>query len=83
MYYKFAIEDIKAKKGKLPREEKRDILLYIEGVTVEADSDKKAIRALANLVNGRLGRDSEESSAIITLPDYANCQVVVSAEKID
>lgn len=83
MYYKFIIEDIKAKKGKLPREEKRDIIIYVEGLMVEADSDKKAVRALANLVNGRLGRDSEESSAIITLPDYANCQIVVSAEQID
>lgn len=83
MYYKFIIEDIKAKKGKLPREEKRDIIIYVEGLMVEADSDKKAVRALANLLNGRLGRDSEESSAIITLPDYANCQIVVSAEKIN
>ncbi len=83
MYYKFVLEDFKAKKGKLSREEKRDILIYIEGVKVEADNEKKAIRAFANLLNGRLGRDSEESSAVITLPDYASSQIVVRAEKID
>lgn len=83
MYYKFVLEELKAKKGKLSREDKRDILLYIEGVRVEADSEKKAVRALTNLLNGRLGRDSEESSAVITLPDYSSCQIVVKAEKIN
>lgn len=83
MYYKFVLEELKAKKGKLSREDKRDILLYIEGVKVEADSEKKAVRAFANLLNGRLGRDSEECSAVITLPDYGSCQIVVKAEKIN
>lgn len=83
MYYKFVLEELKAKKGKLSREDKRDILLYIEEARVEADNDRKAIRAFANLLNGRLGRESDESSAVITLTDYGSCQIVVSAVKID
>ena len=83
MYYRFELEDFKAKKGKLAREEKRDIMLYIDEARLEADNEKKAVRAFANMINGRLSRDSEGDSAVIILPDYANSQLYIRAVKAE
>lgn len=83
MYFKIVLVDIKEKKGKLSREEKKDIRLYIEGVRFEADNEKKAVREFANMVNGRLGRDAEGDNVVITLPDYGNCQLVINAAKAE
>ena len=38
---------------------------------------KKAFRRLADVVNGRLSRDSGVEQATITLPDYGSCQLVL------
>lgn len=77
MKYTFELEAINAKKGKLPRDERYDITQYIASTSVEASDEKKAIRLLANQVNGKLSRDSDDTHAIITLPDYGNCQLVI------
>ncbi len=79
MKYTFELEGINAKKGKLPRDERYDISQYIASTSVEAADEKKAVRILTNQVNGKLSRDSDEQHAIITLPDYGNCQLVVRA----
>ncbi|MCI8513089.1 MAG: hypothetical protein HFI93_00435 [Lachnospiraceae bacterium] len=77
MKYTFELEAIHAKKGKLPREERYDITQYIASTVVEAPESKKAIRQLTNRVNGKLSRESDDERAVITLPDYGNCQLVV------
>ena len=78
MYFKIVLADIKIKKGKLSREDKKDIRVYTEGVRIESENEKKAIRAFANMVNGRLARETEGDSAVITLPDYGNCQLLIN-----
>ncbi len=78
MKYRFEIEQFTAKK-KLPRDERYDITQYITTLTLEADDQKKAFRRLADMVNGRLSRDSGADQAIITLPDYGSCQLVLKA----
>ena len=77
MKYGFEVEAIQAKKGTLPRDERNDITAYIASVTVEATEGKKAFRGLATKINGRLSRDCTDRSAVITLPDYSNCQLMV------
>ena len=79
MKYRFELTDLAAKKGKLPREERNDIMRYISSVTIEAEEEKKAYRLLSVQVNGRLSRESTKETAVITLPDYNNCQLVVHA----
>ena len=77
MKYHFELAQVIAKKGKLPREEKNDIMKYISSVTIEAEEEKKACRLLSIQVNGRLSRESTKEAAVITLPDYNNCQLIV------
>lgn len=76
MKYRFEIEQFSAKK-KLPRDERYDITQYITTLTLEAEDSKKAFRRLADVVNGRLSRDSGAEQATITLPDYGSCQLVL------
>ena len=76
MKYRFEIEQFTAKK-KLPRDERYDITQYITTLTLEAEDPKKAFRRLADVVNGRLSRDSGVEQATITLPDYGSCQLVL------
>lgn len=78
MKYRFEIEQFTAKK-KLPRDERYDITQYITTLTLEAEDSKKAFRRLADVVNGRLSRDSGAEQATITLPDYGSCQLVLKA----
>lgn len=78
MKYRFEIEEFTAKK-KLPRDERYDITQYITSVEVEAEDSKRAFRRLADMANGRLSRDSNGDQAIITLPDYGNCQLILRA----
>ncbi len=77
MKYGFEVEAIQAKKGTLPRDERNDLTAYISSVAVEASEGKKAFRVLANKMNGRLSRDCTDKTAVITLPDYSNCQIIV------
>jgi hypothetical protein len=77
MKYTFELEAINAKKGKLPRDERYDITQYIASTVVDAPESKKAIRQLTNQVNGKLSRESDDEHAVITLPDYGNCQLVI------
>ena len=79
MKYRFELDQLIAKKGKLPREERNDIANYISSVVIEAEEEKKACRLLCAKINGRLSRESTEKQAMITLPDYQNCQLVVRA----
>lgn len=76
MKYRFEIEQFTTKK-KLPRDERYDITQYINSLTLEAEDPKKAFRRLADMVNGRLSRDSGAEQATITLPDYGSCQLVL------
>lgn len=76
MKYRFEIEQFTAKK-KLPRDERYDITQYIHTLSLEAEDPKKAFRRLADIVNGRLSRDSGVELATITLPDYGSCQLVL------
>lgn len=78
MKYRFEIEQFTAKK-KLPRDERYDITQYITSLALEADDTKKAFRRLTDMVNGRLSRESGAEQAIITLPDYGNCQLILKA----
>lgn len=77
MKYTFELEAIQAKKGKLPRDERYDITQYITSAIEEAPESKKAIRQLTNRINGKLSRESNEEHAVITLPDYGNCRLVI------
>ena len=79
MHFKIVLVDIKVKKGKLSRDDKKDIKEYTERVRLEAENEKKAVREFANMVNGRLSRETEGDSAVITLPDYGNCQMLINA----
>lgn len=79
MRYHFQLDQVIAKKGKLPREERNDIANYISSVVIEAEEGKKACRLLSLQINGRLSRESTQEEATITLPDYNNCQLVVRA----
>lgn len=81
MKYRFEIEEFTAKK-KLPRDERYDITQYITSLEIEADDPKKAFRRLADMANGRLSRDSGEEQALITLPDYGSCQLVLRAVEV-
>ena len=40
---------------------------------------KKAFRRLADQTNGRLARGTDGEEAVITLPDYDNCRLVLKA----
>lgn len=83
MYFKIVLVDIKEKKGKLSKGEKKDIMMYIDSVRIEAENDKKAVREFANMVNGRLARETEGDSAVITLPDYGSCQLIVDVAETE
>lgn len=76
MKYRFEIEDFTAKK-KLPRDERYDITQYITSLEIEAEDSRRASRILADMANARLSRESDECQAIITLPDYGSCQLVL------
>ncbi len=76
--YRFEIEEFTTKK-KLPRDERYDITQYITSVEIEAEDVKKAFRRLADQTNGRLARGAEGAQAVITLPDYDNCRLVLRA----
>jgi hypothetical protein len=76
--YRFEIEEFTTKK-KLPREERYDIMQYITSLELEAEDTKRAFRRLADMTNGRLSRNSSEEQAIIVLPDYGNCQLILKA----
>ena len=78
MKYRFEIEEFTAKK-KLPRDERYDITQYITSLEIEAEDARRAFRRLADMANGRLSRDSSAEQAIVTLPDYGNCQLVLKA----
>ncbi|MBQ5951101.1 MAG: hypothetical protein IJL66_03000 [Lachnospiraceae bacterium] len=80
MKFRFELEKMTVKKNaKLPREEKADIISYLSSLQLEAPEEKKAIRLLSAQLNGRLSKDSEGSEALITLPDYGGCQLLVRA----
>ncbi|MCI8400685.1 MAG: hypothetical protein HFI38_01060 [Lachnospiraceae bacterium] len=78
MKYRFEIEEFTAKK-KLPRDERYDITQYITSREIEAEDPRRAFRCLAVMTNGRLSRDSNGEQAVITLPDYGNCQLILRA----
>ncbi len=77
MRYRFQVEDIVAAKGKLPRDERSDLIRYFSETSVEAEDGLKAGRALARKAAGRLSRDSSPEQLVLTLPDYGNCQLIV------
>ncbi|WP_434311233.1 hypothetical protein [Hominifimenecus sp. rT4P-3] len=77
MKYRFEVEQIAAERGKLPRDERHDIMQYFSGIVIEADERKKAARQLAKLSAGRLSKESTDETLLITLPDYGSCQVTV------
>lgn len=79
MSYRFEIQDVNAKKGKMSREERYDITKYITEQVLEADSGKKAFRLLAARVNGKLPKSVEDGENVITLPDYGGCQIRLKA----
>ncbi|MBQ4563114.1 MAG: hypothetical protein IJA58_01385 [Lachnospiraceae bacterium] len=79
MNYRFEIQDVSAKKGKMSREERYDITKYITEQVMEADTGKKAFRLLAARVNGKLPKSVEDSENVITLPDYGGCQIRLRA----
>lgn len=78
MKYRFEIEEFTAKK-KLPRDERYDITQYITSLEIEAEDSRRAFRRLADMANGRLSRDSGDELAVVTLPDYGNCQLTLKA----
>lgn len=82
MCFKFVLKDFRANKGKIARDEKNDIVSYIDGVVIEAGDEKKAVRAFTNMINGRLSKESGDDYAVISLPDYGNCQIVVEVDSI-
>lgn len=77
--YHFQVETIEAVRGKLPRDERRDVTQYFLNTVVEAEDPMKAYRLLARRSAGRLSKDSSPDRGILILPDYGNCQVVVRA----
>ncbi len=77
MRYRFQVENIEAAKGKLPREERSDLVRYFSETAVEAEDGLKAGRILARKAAGRLSRDSLPELLLITLPEYGNCQLTV------
>ena len=79
MKYRFEVETIVAARGKLSREERHDVTQYFENTGIEADDAMKAYRMLSKQSAGRLSKESAEEKAIITLPDYGSCQVIVRA----
>ena len=79
MSYRFEIQEVSVKKGKVSREERYDISKYITELAIEADSEKKAFRLLAARINGKLPKTVEDGENVITLPDYGGCQVRVKA----
>ena len=79
MKYRFEVETIVAARGKLSREERHDVTQYFENTGIEADDAMKAYRVLSKQSAGRLSKESVEDKAIITLPDYGSCQVIVRA----
>ena len=79
MNYRFEIQEVSVKKGKISREERYDISRYITELTIEADSDRKAYRLLAARVNGKLPKVVESGETVITLPDYGGCQIRLKA----
>lgn len=79
MKYRFEVESIVASKGKLSREERHDVTQYFEHTEITADDAMKAYRLLSRQSAGRLSKESAEDKAIITLPDYGSCQVIVRA----
>ena len=79
MKYRFNVENIVAARGKLSRDERHDVTRYFQSTMIDAEDERKAYRILAKQAAGRLSKDSGEKEAMITLPDYGNCQVVVKA----
>ena len=77
--YRFRVETIEAARGKLPRDERRDVTQYFENTAVEAEDPMKAYRILARRSAGHLSKESSPERGILTLPDYGNCQVIVRA----
>ena len=79
MSYRFEIQEVSVKKGKMSREERYDITKYITEQVMDADSGKKAFRLLAARMNGKLPKTVEDSENVITLPDYGGCQIRLKA----
>lgn len=79
MNYRFEIQEVNVKKGKISREERYDITKYIAEQAIEADCGKKAFRLLAARINGKLPKTVENDETIITLPDYGGCQIRLKA----
>ena len=83
MKYRFVVENIAADRGKLPRDERHDIVQYFSEMVIEAEDGKKAAKMLAKQSAGRLARESTDEAGMITLPDYGNCQVTVKVHAED
>ena len=79
MIFQFYVEGVAASRGKLPREERNDIIQYFENVCVDAEDPMKAYRILSRQSAGRLSKESREDQAVITLPEYGSCQITVRA----
>ena len=82
MLYRFEVTDMQAKKGSISRAEKSDIISYISSIETEAASGKKAFRMLADRTNGHLSRESTDTEAKITLPDYGDCRITVALRTV-
>lgn len=81
MMYGFSVESVTVKKGKISREEKADVISYINDQMVVADDAKKAFRILASRINGRLSKETTDSLCKITLPDYGNALLEIITKK--
>ena len=77
MIYAFEAK-IEAPKGKLSREDRTEILHYVEEQRVTAADPIRAIRQLASLTQGRSLLKLDENTAEFQLPDYG-CRLTVKA----
>ncbi len=84
MKYRFELVEITANaKNKLPRDERNDLTNYFKTVRIEADTPRQACKDLAEQANGHLARGkARDETAVIKLPDYGNCQVVLKAVEV-